>query len=110
MVKPELGTKRTCVACGARFYDLMKAPAVCPRCETEQPVEQPRVRRTAAAADVKKKKETSAADTDADSADIEVEDLGDDDDSVLEDTSDMEEGDDLEGEIEVETSSDDEET
>ena len=28
MVKPELGTKRVCVACGARFYDLTKSPAV----------------------------------------------------------------------------------
>ncbi|MCX7932423.1 MAG: FYDLN acid domain-containing protein, partial [Rhodovarius sp.] len=30
MAKPELGSKRTCVSCGARFYDLMRNPAVCP--------------------------------------------------------------------------------
>src|SRR5574340_564840 len=47
MVKPELGTKRICVACGARFYDLGKQPAVCPKCATEQPAEQPRLRRPA---------------------------------------------------------------
>ena len=46
MAKPELGTKRVCVACGARFYDLTKVPAVCPKCSTEQPVDQPRPRRT----------------------------------------------------------------
>lgn len=46
MAKPELGTKRVCVACGAKFYDLMKAPASCPKCGTEQPVEQPRPRRS----------------------------------------------------------------
>ena len=46
MAKPELGTKRLCVSCGTRFYDLTKQPAVCPKCGTEQPAEQPRPRRT----------------------------------------------------------------
>ena len=46
MAKPELGTKRVCVSCGTRFYDLTKVPAVCPKCGTEQPIEQPRPRRT----------------------------------------------------------------
>lgn len=32
MVKAELGTKRTCPSCAARFYDLMKNPIVCPKC------------------------------------------------------------------------------
>lgn len=32
MVKPELGTKRSCPNCSARFYDLMKSPAECPKC------------------------------------------------------------------------------
>ncbi|MFL5260092.1 MAG: TIGR02300 family protein [Hyphomicrobiales bacterium] len=32
MVKPELGTKRTCPSCGARFYDMLKNPIVCPKC------------------------------------------------------------------------------
>ena len=31
--KPELGTKRLCAGCSAKFYDLMKTPAVCPMCE-----------------------------------------------------------------------------
>ncbi|MFZ1989451.1 MAG: TIGR02300 family protein [Alphaproteobacteria bacterium] len=33
MVKPELGVKRTCPSCGARFYDLLRSPAECPKCE-----------------------------------------------------------------------------
>ena len=33
MVKPELGVKRTCPSCGARFYDLLKSPVECPKCE-----------------------------------------------------------------------------
>lgn len=34
MTKPELGTKRLCAGCNAKFYDLMKDPIVCPKCET----------------------------------------------------------------------------
>lgn len=34
MVKAELGTKRTCPSCAARFYDLLKSPIVCPKCGT----------------------------------------------------------------------------
>ena len=34
MVKLELGTKRHCSSCGARFYDLNKNPIVCPKCHT----------------------------------------------------------------------------
>ena len=45
MAKPELGTKRVCVSCGAKFYDLTHTPAVCPKCGTEQPAETPRLRR-----------------------------------------------------------------
>ncbi len=32
MVKAELGTKRTCPSCAARFYDLLRNPIVCPKC------------------------------------------------------------------------------
>lgn len=34
MVKDELGSKRTCPSCAARFYDLMKSPIQCPKCGT----------------------------------------------------------------------------
>lgn len=33
MTKPELGTKRVCAGCSAKFYDLQKSPIVCPMCE-----------------------------------------------------------------------------
>ena len=32
MAKPELGTKRLCASCGAKFYDLNKDPITCPKC------------------------------------------------------------------------------
>jgi uncharacterized protein (TIGR02300 family) len=34
VAKPELGTKRLCAHCGARFYDLNHAPITCPKCGT----------------------------------------------------------------------------
>ena len=33
MTRPELGTKRLCAGCSAKFYDLHKDPIVCPTCE-----------------------------------------------------------------------------
>ncbi len=34
MAKPELGAKRQCQACGAKFFDLNKDPIICPKCGT----------------------------------------------------------------------------
>ena len=34
MARPELGVKRQCMNCGAKFYDLNKDPIVCPKCAT----------------------------------------------------------------------------
>lgn len=33
MARAELGTKRLCGECGAKYYDLGKSPIVCPKCE-----------------------------------------------------------------------------
>ncbi|MEM9421216.1 MAG: TIGR02300 family protein [Pseudomonadota bacterium] len=35
MANEELGTKRDCPNCSARFYDLNKDPALCPKCGIE---------------------------------------------------------------------------
>jgi uncharacterized protein (TIGR02300 family) len=32
VAKPELGTKRLCASCSAKFYDLNKDPIHCPKC------------------------------------------------------------------------------
>ena len=34
MAKPELGAKRQCQHCGAKFFDLNRDPIVCPKCGT----------------------------------------------------------------------------
>ncbi len=105
MAKPELGLKRSCVACGARFYDLARTPAVCPKCGTEQPAEQPRARRSAPVPvpDEKIKKRAAAVESDAD--EVEVEDA----DEAIEDAEELE--DDAEAipeEIEVDADRDEE--
>jgi len=32
VAKPELGTKRHCPNCGAKYYDLNRDPIMCPKC------------------------------------------------------------------------------
>lgn len=85
MVKPELGEKHTCVSCGVRFFDFGKNPALCPKCGTEQPAEQPRLKRAVPLPDEKK----SVAKPEIDPDDVDVPDDGDDED-ILEDADDLE--------------------
>lgn len=106
MAKPELGLKRTCVSCGAKFYDLTRQPAICPKCGTEQPAEQPRVRRAAAVVDEKLKKRAGVP-AEADTDDVELEDV--EADPALEDADDLEDEDEaISEEIEVEGDRDEE--
>lgn len=106
MAKPELGLKRVCVACGAKFYDMTKAPAVCPKCGTEQPAEQPRARRAAALPEDKVKKRAGVP-VEADAEDVELEDV--EADPALDDDADLEDEDEAIGEeIEVEADRDEE--
>lgn len=93
MAKPELGTKRVCIACGAKFYDMARVPAACPKCGTEQPIEQPRAKRTGGNVAEEKRPKKPAAVPGADDAEAEVEVEGieeAEDEDVLEDTSDLE--------------------
>ncbi len=110
MVKPELGLKRICVSCSTRFYDLSKSPAVCPKCGTEQPIEQPKVRRGGNVAELRKPKKAAVVE-DAET-DVEVEAADDEaEDGVLEDTSDLDDdADAIGGELEVEPDGDEPET
>ena len=111
MAKPELGTKRVCVACSARFYDLTKTPAVCPKCSTEQPIEQPRPRRSGGNV-LEDKRPKKVVVPGIEDADVEVEAADDEvEEDVLEDASDLEDdADAISGDIEVEPESDDKDT
>ncbi|QBX36581.1 TIGR02300 family protein [Brevundimonas sp. S30B] len=47
MANPELGAKQVCPNCQAKFYDLTRRPAHCPKCDTEfDPEEALKNRRT----------------------------------------------------------------
>ena len=92
MAKPDWGKKLTCPSCGARFYNLNKEPATCPKCEATveiQPVLKPR--RTPAEAPKPKKVDKKVSDDD-DDVDALLDD--DDDDDLIEDTSDLDDDDD----------------
>ena len=95
MAKPEWGFKRTCLSCGAKFYDMQKNPIVCPSCETvfdpEAATKLKRGRQQIAEEKAKKVVESKEVDNDDDDDDLDA-DL-DDDDGVLEDTSDLDDDD-----------------
>ena len=107
MAKPELGIKRVCVSCSTRFYDLLKVPAVCPKCGTEQPAEQPRARRAGGNVTEDKRPKKVIA-PGLEDTDVEVETADDEaEEDVLEDTSDLEDdGDAIGTDIEVEPETD----
>ena len=74
MAKPEWGSKRICPSCGTRYYDLLRDPVVCPKCNTPfDPEALLRARRARPATPVAKELEPVGAD-DVD-ADIETEEI-----------------------------------
>jgi uncharacterized protein (TIGR02300 family) len=109
MAKPELGLKRVCVACGTRFYDLTRSPAICPKCSTEQPAEQPRLRRASAGAapvDERLKKRAAVA-PEAEGEEVELEDV--EAEEAIEDAEELDDdAEDLGDDIEVEGDRDEE--
>ena len=97
MAKPEWGKKRTCQNCGAKYYDMLKEPPTCPKCETVFHKEtNQRGRRSRSTADAPKAIPTAAAAVK--SAELEVDDIDEEtlegDESLPEDTSDLVGGDD----------------
>jgi len=93
--KPEWGTKRTCQSCSAHFYDLRKDPIVCPKCGTtydpEAVLKSRRGRVVEKVVPVKPAPDEELPDVEAE---IDEAALGDDDeDAVMEDTSDLGEDD-----------------
>lgn len=91
MAKPELGMKRVCVSCNTKFYDLTRQPAVCPKCGTEQPSEQPRMRRPAGnvADDKRRAKVIPVPGVEEPDTEVEVVEEEAEEEDVLEDTSDL---------------------
>ena len=107
MAKPELGLKRVCVACGTKFYDLTRAPALCPKCGTEQPAEQPRLRRGAGSLPPEEKVKKRVVTPEAEGDEVELEDV--EGDEAVEDAEELEDDAETIGEeLEVEPDRDEE--
>ena len=103
MVKPEWGTKRTCQSCGAKYYDMLRDPIICPRCETEYVEPAPitsRRGRSAKASRIPEPKEEKIKDTENSDEEILAAVLdptieeSEDSEPLIEDTSDLNEDDD----------------
>lgn len=103
MAKPELGLKRTCVDCNARFYDLHRVPPVCPKCGATQPSLLSRLKQQEEELPDEKDKELNQEEHD-DNVDLDAPD-GDDDDVISPD-DDLDD-DDISNDIEVKTDKDD---
>ncbi len=90
MVKPEWGIKRLCQSCGARYYDFLRTPIVCPSCGTtfdSEAVLKSRRARPLPVDDVKPKarKETAEVEDAEDVDDEEEEELDEEEDALDED-------------------------
>jgi hypothetical protein len=104
-LRPELGTKRSCVSCAARFYDLMHAPPTCPKCGVAQPPDVPRPRQAgrgnATSGGRRPPWQAAPAQTadDAEPAADEAEDEDEDADAAVIDDDDAEDGAEIDAEI-----------
>ena len=116
MVKADLGTKRTCLACGMRFYDFSRSPIICPGCGAEfDPENIMKSRKGRPAAKSVARDHSDAADDDQIEDDdnagelvASVVDDNDDDDIDFDDDDDVDVDDDGPGIIQDDISDDDE--
>jgi uncharacterized protein (TIGR02300 family) len=91
--RAERGTKRTCVACDERFYDLNRNPIVCPACGNVHGPEAFVKQRPLA--DVVKATPVAAAKANNDDDDLDLDEAGlDDDDTLIDDGDDLDDDDD----------------
>lgn len=101
MAKAELGLKRTCVDCDARFYDLNHTPPTCPKCGTIQPTHISRLKRRddGLVDDKDKALSSDEHENDVDLTEDDADDVMADDDTL--------DDDDISSDIEVSTDKDD---
>src|SRR4029077_2390312 len=79
LIKTDLGTKRICPSCAARFYDLQRRPIECPKCNyTFEPEMLLKQRRTRVPEPVSKPAEAVAEEEETDEAEDEAAPAGED--------------------------------
>jgi hypothetical protein len=69
--KEKFGDRRTCYACGCKFYDMHRSPPTCPRCATDvsnppKEIEEPEYE----APDIEEEAEEIPEDLDKESIDV----------------------------------------
>ena len=106
MAKPEWGSKRICPSCGARYYDLLREPVICPKCATPFDAEAfLKSRRTRPAppvekelepvgadeidAEVETEEEAEAAEEEEEEEAVPLEEAEEEDEELLEDASEL---------------------
>jgi hypothetical protein len=104
VTKLEWGTKRACQSCSARFYDMRNSPIICPKCGETFEI-QTLGRRTRSRAPIVDDAIAKPIEDDILIADLDLpvdleDELGEeDDDTLIEDTSDL--GEDLDDMVDV---------
>jgi uncharacterized protein (TIGR02300 family) len=122
VAKPELGGKRQCQNCGAKFFDLNRDPIVCPKCgtvfqgatavraqraeEKEEETDEPAAPADAELVSLEEADATEDKVTAASDDDVEVEDDDSAEDTFLEEEE--EEDDDVSGLIDGDIANDEE--
>jgi len=106
------GTKRTCVGCGDRFYDLDRNPIVCPACgNVHGPEAFVRQRPLAVAVAVAAVPAAAAAKPAADDDDLDLDEVGlGDDDTLIDDSDELDDDDDGIEDVVVDVDGDDEDS
>lgn len=104
MIKLEWGTKRACQSCAARFYDMRHNPIICPKCgetfEIQTPGRRSRTRNAVVDDITAKPLEDDLLIGDLDlPGDLDADLDEEDDDGLIEDTSDL--GEDLDDMVDV---------
>ena len=100
VAKPEWGSKRICPSCGARYYDLLRDPVICPKCATPFDAEAfLKSRRSRPAPPVEKELEPVGADVETEEEEVEaaeeeeeavpLEEAEEEDEELLEDASEL---------------------
>ena len=89
MANPELGAKQICPTCSAKFYDLGRRPATCPKCHTafdpEEVVKTRRVRTRSTTADYEDDEAPKPAETESDGFEDEVDETPEIDQGIEDD-------------------------
>jgi len=85
MAKVDLGTKRICPECGAKFYDLARNPAICPMCQNSFDPSELDAKPVIAAEPLKPQKSTEEDDGEETAAtEIEEEDIDEEEEQAKE--------------------------